>query len=163
MPVPEHQDESVVSGRPPGAMLAWVVCGAVLIGAGAGVSWAVGADWPFFVAAALLSILAAPAVLARWRHRVDFANLRQARRRVAEAYDSPLELRSMVGTTPTALRRVVQARCEAADRDGVTLFIEMEEGDAMEQAWQEEGFEEVEHVDTSDWGRFSLLVRRPRS
>ena len=67
----------------------------------------------------------------------------------------------MVGSRPAALRQVVHARCDAADRDGVTLFIEVEEGDAMERAWLEEEFEAVERVDTT-WGRFTLLVRRPR-
>ena len=129
----------------------------------AGVSWRIGAPWPLFVAAALLAILVGPTVLAYWSHWGDVAALRQARRRIVDAYDKPLvELGAMVGSRPAVLRQVVHARCEAADRDGVTLLIEVAEGDAMERAWLEEGFEAAERVDTT-WGRFTLLVRRPGS
>jgi hypothetical protein len=145
-------------------LLAWAVIAVLVAGAAVGTAWRLGAVWPLFVGAGLFAVLGAPAALARWRLRRDFFALRQARRRVAADYDSPTELRAMVGTTPAApasLQRVVHARCEAADRDGVTLLIEVEEGDEMERAWRDEGFEEVEQVETS-WGRIGLLVRRPR-
>ena len=132
-----------------------------LLTLGAGISWRIGAPWPLFVAVALLAILVGPTVLASWRHRDDFAALRRACRRIADAYDKPLvELGGMVGTRPAVLRQVVRARCEAADSDGVTLLIEVAEGDVMERAWLEEGFDAAERVDTT-WGRFTLLVRRP--
>ena len=67
-----------------------------------------------------------------------------------------------MGTSPAALRQLVHARCQVAERDGVTLFIELEEQDEVEQAWSHEGFGAFEHVDTT-WGRFTLLVRPARS
>ena len=163
MPAPQQQDdESVVSGRPPSPWLGYAVLGVLLLATGVAGSWLAGAPWPLPVAAALLAIMAAPAVLAQWRYRHDFAALRRARRRIADTYDNPHELVGMVGTSPAALRQLVHARCQVADRDGVTLFIELEEEDEMAQAWLDEGFGAVEHVDTT-WGRFTLLVRPARS
>jgi hypothetical protein len=135
----------------------------LLVATGVTGSWLAGAPWPLYVAAPLLVIMAAPAVLA--------VALPPRLRRPApgpppyrDTYDNPHELGGMVGTSPSpaALRQVVHARCQVADRDGVTLFIELEEEDEMEQAWLDEGFGAVEHVDTTR-GRFTLLVRPARS
>jgi hypothetical protein len=161
-PKPDYHDgEGVVSGRVPNMLAGFVVLGAVAVLAGVVAAVVVGAVWPALFGPVLIVVFGASPALAHWRRRHDFAALRRARRCVATAY-SPVELGMMVADSPAALQALVHDRGTAADRAGAALLIEVDEHDRMRDAWREEGFEEVEGVDTH-WGHVALLVRRPRS
>jgi len=153
----------VVSGRPQSPLFGVAVLGLVLMTVGVTAATLAGAVWPLLAAAAIAIVLTAPLASLSWRYRGDHAALRKARRRVVASCEHQTvgELRGMVSASPELLRDVVHAHCHAADAEGRALIVEMDDGDRMEQAWRDEGFDEVEHVQTS-WGRVTLLLRPPR-
>lgn len=156
-------DATVVSGRPQSPLFAVAILAMVLMTVGAIAATLAGAVWPLLAAAVITIVLTAPLASLSWRYRRDNAALRKARRRVVAGcgHESVSELRGMFSTSPELLREVVHAHCEAADAEGRALIVEMDDGDRMEQAWRDEGFDEVEHVQTS-WGHVTLLLRPPR-
>ena len=154
-------DEAVLSGRQPSLAAGGVVLGMAMVTGGALASMLLGWLWPVLAAAALVTLCVAPVAAATWRYRKGHAALRKARRRVAGQHQAVTELGGMFATSPASLRALVHTRCEAADSEGQALLIEVDDGDQMEQAWREEGFEPVEHAETRRGG-VTLLLRPPK-
>lgn len=124
----------MVSGRLPGTLLAAVVLASALIGAGLLGAALLDSSWPVWLCVAVVVAYGARPALYQWQHRRELGALRRARRRIVSTYNA-CELRSMAGATPAALVDLVSAQCDAADREGRHLFIEVDEADQMAPAW----------------------------
>ncbi len=117
--------ESVVSGR--GTLLVAVVLASAVIGAGLLVAALLDSSWPVWLCVAVVVAYGTRPALYQWQHRRELGALRRARRRIISTYNA-WELRSMAGATPAALVDLVSAQCDATDREGRHLFIEVHRG-----------------------------------
>ncbi len=120
-----------------------LVLAPALIGVGLLVAALLDSSWPVWLCVAAVVAYGARPALYQWQHRRELGALRRARRRIVSTYNA-WELGSMAGATPAALVDLVSAQCDAADREGRHLFIEVDEADQMAPAWKKAGFEPVE-------------------